>query len=63
MIMTPYEKEQLLKLVAKLPTTTECPDCHHFDGGYCNAAQSKIPDDVMKVGCELWEFDPTRPPF
>lgn len=62
-MMTPHEKAQLIKLIEKIPTTTRCADCLHYDGGFCKTAETMIPDDVRESGCELWEFDPTSPPF
>lgn len=62
-LLTPHEKIELLKLIEKLPTTTPCIECKKFENGYCMAADSIIPEDVMENGCEVWEFDPTSPPF
>lgn len=62
-MMTPHEKAELIRLIKKIPTTTECADCMHYDGKFCKAAGAEIPDEVRKTGCELWEFDETSPPF
>jgi hypothetical protein len=62
-LMTPHEKQELLRLVTKLPTTTPCNLCRNYDCGRCQLADAMIPDNVKNVGCESWTFDPNSPPF
>jgi hypothetical protein len=68
--ITPHEKQVLVGLlnhltawIAQVPTTTKCTDCRNYDCGFCQLAAEKIPDDVLTVGCEQWEFDPNSIPF
>ncbi len=62
-LLTPHEKAELIRLIDKMQTTTQCPDCKRFQNGYCTSAEAIIPADVMDTGCELWEFDPVSAPF
>lgn len=62
-LLTPHEKIELLRLVEKMPTTTPCNACVNYDCGYCKIPKEKIPDDIINVGCEDWQFAPNSPPF
>lgn len=62
-LMTPHEKQELLRLIEKIPTTTRCDDCRYSGGAFCQLVSQKIPDNVLEIGCEAWEFNPNSPPF
>ncbi len=62
-ILTPHDKAQLIRLIEKMPTTTKCTDCRNYSCGSCQLADEIIPQDVLPVGCEQWEFDPNSIPF
>lgn len=62
-MLTPHEKQQLLKLIEKLPTTTPCNACVNWSAGFCQLCNEKIPDDIKDAGCEAWEFSPNSIPF
>lgn len=64
-LLTPHEKNELLRLMEKLPTTTPCMACQNYRAGWCGLDESagKIPDDVKQTGCGNWTFAPDSPPF
>jgi len=37
---------------------TNCSTCEHSQGvGFCLMWDCSVPDDVIQVGCNDWEFD------
>lgn len=62
-LMTPHEKAALMALIEKIPTTTACPDCKHFDFGVCQKWGESVPATVLQDGCPEWVFNPESPPF
>lgn len=62
-MMSPHEKAELLRLIAKIPTETKCTDCLSFNSGSCNRCDMIIPEDVLLVGCNDWKFNDRTPPF
>lgn len=62
-LMSPHEKQELLRLIEKLPTTTRCVDCVHLQGKICGLVNQIPPDEIMESGCEAWQFNPDAPPF
>jgi len=62
-LMSPHEKATLIALLEKMPTTTPCNVCIHYDAGLCRDAGQKIPDDIKDIGCEDWKFDKASVPF
>ncbi len=64
-MLTPHEKQELMRLVAKLPTTTPCMACVNYRAGWCglDEAAGKIPAEITPMGCESWVFSPDSPPF
>ncbi len=62
-LLSPHEKQTLIALLEKMPTTTPCNACKNYDCGFCRMAGEKIPDDVRAVGCEMFAFDKGSIPF
>lgn len=62
-LLSPHEKQELLRLIGKLPTATPCNACVNYNCGNCQLCGEPIPAEVRDVGCEEWVFHPTSPPF
>lgn len=64
-MLTPHEKQELMRLIEKLPTTTSCMSCQNYRAGWCALDESagKIPQEVVESGCDSWVFAPDSPPF
>lgn len=68
--MTPHQKISVLKhledaweSINKMPTTTPCTLCVHFDFGACKLWKDAIPATFLEKGCDKWTFDKNSPPF
>lgn len=69
-MLNPYTQRALIKLLNELlaaviamPVNKTCPDCRHFQSDICTLANARPPEEVIRVGCEKYQFDDTRPPF
>lgn len=56
-MMTPHEKNQLLRLIQLIPTTTRCDDCMSHNSGSCIKWDITIPKENLESGCEAWTFN------
>lgn len=47
--------EEAVTGIEALGTSTPCRDCDHFSHTYCRLANTNIPKEVQRVGCEMFE--------
>ena len=68
--MTPHERLSLISILKKalselekFPASRRCADCKYFNGGICDLADKKIPENIIAIGCDSYAFDELSPPF
>ena len=69
--MKPYNRaqliallEQALEVIKKMPIKQSCCQCKHYDYmGSCGLVGKYVPKEIIEVGCELFLYDESAPPF
>lgn len=70
-LTTAHDKEQLIrslqqaiKIIESIPIAKKCVQCKYYDyPGICRLVNKSIPEDILGIGCETFEYDYLTPPF
>lgn len=62
-MITMREKLMLLSVIENIKVATPCSDCINFTEGFCRKYESRIPEEHLSSGCDLWEYNKESIPF